>query len=215
MEDPQGQPLPPHLTRVQQTFDAAAAASTRGQVTMPSHTIARLQGAAMEMAMHADTAGRAYACNLVWRQASDGTGGTVDFMHTSRPSVVYRIVFTEPSVYIMSAVGGGIMSSTSEHHWAHGVSTHALGERHMLCALVVEYKDTTLTAMVAALKSEFAGIPGSSRPPAPVVVTDLPPVLAAWPPSPKTVISKLLGKLGGKWRWGGGGGACNDPRTIP
>lgn len=99
MEDPQGQPLPPHLTRVQQSFDAAAAASTSGNVTEPSHTIARLQGAAMEMAMHADTAGRAYSCNLVWRQATDGSGGTVDFRHTSRPMVVYRIVFTKPGVY--------------------------------------------------------------------------------------------------------------------
>lgn len=182
-------PLPPHLSKVVDVLDAASGASA-------THIIGRLQGAGRDMALHADTAGRAYTCNLVWRQATDGTGGSVDFVHTSQPNIVYRIVFTQPSLYIMSDVGGGIMVEPAAHHWAHGVSTHELKAGHMLCALVTEYRaPVSFTAVVKHLSEQWASS-SSCHQLSPVMLDKISAVPGQWPPSSKSITSKMLGRFG-------------------
>lgn len=191
-------PLPMQLQSMQRQFDDTAAAAAQ-QPTDASDVIGRLQGAACQMAMHTDCPYRNYSVNLVWRQCTDGTGGSVDFLSSKQPTIVYRIIFSVPSVYLMSAHGGGITRDHEGSQWAHGVDTATLGQGHHLCALVVEYPTPVqFSSMTELLAARWAGI-GMSMDMSTCSLTSQQlqtlNVPTEWPASPKTVISQLIGEV--------------------
>lgn len=121
----------------------------------------------------------------------------MDFLNSKQPTIVYRIIFSVPSVYLMSAYGGGITRDHEGAQWAHGVDTATLGQGHHLCALVVEYPTPVqFSSMTELLAARWAGI-GMSMSTCSLTSQQLQAlhVPTEWPASPKTVISQLIGEV--------------------
>lgn len=112
--------------------------------TTDTHIIARLQGAGRTMNLHSDEDSRNYWVNIVLRWATDGSGGSVDFVHDSDPNIVYRMHMSKPSMYLMDPVGGGLVASDPSlgpARWAHGVKTDDLQrDNDCLCSFIIEFR---------------------------------------------------------------------------